>query len=184
VTAIVKRGLYWLLTLAVALLSAGLVVACLAMASGCGQQQRVVSALAVAAVAADDLNAAAYEVQARAAVDDCRESGGTFEGCWCPAMQTPWERSSRAECAIESLADLAVAGQHVVDAGADLDGEWAGAACEVLRALEAAWTAAEDPPAVVATARGLVCGLADGARAEPPECDAAPVPPPCPEVTP
>ena len=161
------------------------VLACAAALGGCGSAaQRTVSALAVAAVTADRANATAYEVQADEAVDECRASGGTFEDCWCPAMATPWKRSSRAECAIESLADLALAGQHAIDAGDDLDGEWAGAACSTLAAVESAWMAAEDPPAVLAQARALVCALADGARVGEPECAPAGPPPPCGEVTP
>jgi hypothetical protein len=159
------------------LLGAILVAAC-APLFGCGQGQRIVSAMATAAVAADGINAEAYEIHAAEAVDRVKAHGGGFSE-WCSIMQGPWDRASIAECAIEALADLALAGQHVLDAGDDLDAEWAGAACSTLDALTDAWTAAEDPPAVLATARSLVCGLADGGRSDGPTCREPGPPPPC-----
>jgi hypothetical protein len=155
------------------------VLACAAILGGCGAAQRTVSAVAVAAVVADDANATAYELQAREAIARVEAHGGDFTD-WCSIMAEPWERSSQAECAISALASLALAGQHVIDAGGDLDAEWAGAACATLAAVESAWNAAEEPPAVLAQARALVCALADGARAGPPVCAPAGTPPPCP----
>jgi hypothetical protein len=178
VTSLVRRGLLWLVTGTAVALSALFVFACVTVLSGCGQGQRIVSAMAAGAVAADGLNAAAYELQAAEAVDRVKAHGGTFAD-WCGIMQGPWDRSSRAECAIQSLADLALAGQHVLDAGDDLDGEWAGAACSTLDALTDAWTAAEDPPAVLSTARALVCALADGGHSDGPTCREPGPPPPC-----
>lgn len=159
------------------LLGVALAVACVSVV-GCGQGQRVVSAMASAAVIADGLNAEAYELQAAEAVDRVKANGGTFSD-WCSLMATPWERASRAECAIQALADLALVGQHALDAGEDLDAEWAGAACSTLDALTNAWTVAEDPPAALASARSLVCGLADGRRSDGPTCRDQGPPPPC-----
>jgi hypothetical protein len=160
------------------LLGVALAAACAAAVTGCGQGQRIVSAMATAAVAADGINAEAYEIQAAEAVDRVKAHGGGFAE-WCSTMQGPWDRASIASCAIEALADLALAGQHVLDAGDDLDAEWAGAACSTLDAITDAWTAAEDPPDVLATARSLVCGLADGGRSDGPTCREPGPPPPC-----
>jgi hypothetical protein len=184
VNAYLQRILYrhpralWLLTLLSVVVAGLLTVSCLSLAFGCGQGQRIVSAMASAAVAADSLNAAAYEIQAAEAVDRVKAHGGDFSD-WCEIMQGPWDRASTAECAIESLASLALAGQHVLDAGDDLDAEWAGAACSTLDAITDAWTAAEDPPAVLSTARSLVCGMADGGRSDGPTCREPGPPPPC-----
>ncbi len=146
---------------------------------GCGSAaQRTVSAMAVAAVAADDANATAYELIALQAVKDARDAGEGFPG-WCTRMQGPWEGSCRAECAIEALADLAIAGQAIVDASKDLGPEWFAAACGVLAALEHAWAAGEDPPDVVTQARSLVCGLSGGDEDDPPTCAEPGPPPPC-----
>jgi hypothetical protein len=168
----------WAVTFAATVIAGLSLAACLSLATGCGQGQRIVSAMAAGAVAADGLNAAAYEIQAAEAVERVKAHGGTFSD-WCGLMQGPWDRASTAECAIQSLADLALAGQHVLDAGDDLDGEWAGAACSTLDALTDAWTAAEDPPAVLSTARALVCALADGGRSDGPTCREPGLAPPC-----
>jgi hypothetical protein len=172
----------WAVTVLAAVLSGVLVVACLSLSTGCGSAaQRTVSAMAVAAVAADDANATAYELIALQAVKDARDAGEGFPG-WCRRMQAPWDRSCRASCAIEALADLALAGQALVDASKDLGPEWFAAACGVLAALDDAWSANGDVPQVVEQARSLVCGLSGGSEDDPPTCHDPGPPPPCEEV--
>lgn len=181
------RRFPWLMPIATflaSLVAALFTLACAAMLGGCGSAaQRTVSALASAAVAADRVLGDSYDLQAREAVETVQAASGTFED-WCEAMAEPYANASRASCAIEALADLALAGQHALDAGEKLDGEWAGAACAALAAVESAWMAAEEPPAVLGQARSLVCAMSDGARAGPPVCADPGPPPPCGEVTP
>ena len=181
-TQIVRRGLLWLVQFAVTLGASLIVVGGLWLATGCGSApQRTVSAMAVAAVTADKANATAYELIALQAVKDAKDAGTGFPG-WCAIMQAPWDRSCRAECAIQALADLAIAGQAAIDAGDSLDAHWLEAACGVLAALDDAWAAGEDPPEVVKQARALVCGLAGGHEGDAPTCHDPGPPPPCQEV--
>jgi hypothetical protein len=181
---VVRRGLLWLAQFVALLLAGVAVAACLSLASGCGSAaQRAVSAAAVVAVAADQANALAYEQIAADTLADVQSDGGSFPD-WCAAMVEPWQTCSRVECAVEALADLAMTGQDILDAGDSLDAHWFSAACGALAAVDDAWAAAETPPAVLTQARKLICGLADGSRAGVPECADPGPPPPCPEVSP
>ncbi len=151
-------------------------LACLAALGGCGPStwQRAASATAVAAVAADRANASAYERIGQEAITRIEAEGGTLAE-WCEAVRPAWEATSRIECGIVALADLAVSAEDAVNAGSTPGPEWAGAVCGAMGAVEDAWTIGGTPPAALTSARALVCGLAVD-RVEPEACQIGPVP--------
>lgn len=165
-----------LVTAVASLMAALLTIGILAAMGGCGSAaQRTVTAAAVASVAIDDGTALAYETIGDEIAEDVAAEGGGFAD-WCIAMEPHWTRAARAGCAARALADLAFAGQALIDADATPGRQWAGAACGILRAVEDAWGAAEDPPAALVSARGLACALSGGYEISAPACDVGPVP--------
>jgi hypothetical protein len=129
--------------------------------SGCtaATQQRVVSATAAAARAADSALAVAFEVAAAEAADrvlaDMPDADGDARwAAWCEAIAPTWEVLARIECGVVALAGLARTGQGLIDAAAArLDDEtggvaaaawarWAAPAASLLAAVMASWTAA------------------------------------------
>lgn len=164
--------LLWAMTFAASLLAGVLCVACLALATGCtrGAWQTAVTATAVAAVGVDSANAAATSAIGARELARVQGEGGTLAD-WCEAVREPFDVTGRITCGARAVADLALAGQAVLDAGETPGIEWARAACGALAAVTDAWGASDEPvPAPLAAARALACGLAGGSGAEPEPC--------------
>jgi len=148
---------------------------------GCAFGPRVVSALGVSAVTTDRIAQAAYETRANLVLSEARQNDETFEW-YCAEVQEVWDDLVPPQCAAVALADLALAGNDLVSAGADLDSEWLGHACGAVRAAVGALEAAgEEVPSVLSGASDLLCSGA----ADPPDLDCLPeVVPGCEEVVP
>ena len=129
---------------------------------------------------ADRASTAAYLVEADAALETAEEEGLGF-AWYCREVQGAWDRVSDLTCGAAALADLAVLGQDLLEAGSDLDAAWFGRVCgaadvvvRVLEALDA------EIPGVLRTVRSVVCGAAESV--EPPGGCVPPVVPGCEEV--
>lgn len=175
-----------------AVMLGGLVcAACLGLAGcGAGTQQRIVSYTAIAAAAADDLAATAWETGADIIAADVEADG--LQGdealvAFCSQARDLWDGTARAACFARALGNTAIAGQRAIDAveGDEVDTaawvQWAGVAAAIVAALVNAWEGVPDadPPDFLQEADSLLrLYLGDGLA---PRCDVTPIPQ-CPEV--
>ncbi len=165
-------------------------------------QQRVVSATAAAARAADGALSVAFEVAAATVADDVRadmpDATPTERwDTWCERFAPTWEVLARIECGVVALGNLARTGQGLIDAAAArLDDEtggvaaaawarWAAPAASLMAAVMASWTAsAGAAPQELAQVWALLEAFAGPSRDLSETCHVGP-PPGCPAaVTP
>lgn len=145
------------LTLLVSLAVGSSTVAGLSCMSGCsaGTQQRIVTATASAARAADSALASAFEVAAAVVVDEVLAempdaSDDEQWAAWCERIEPTWEVMARIECGIVALGQAAVTGQAALDAAAGGNGDgmgasallrWAPPVAGLLAVIASMWTA-------------------------------------------
>lgn len=124
---------------------------------GCtaGTQQRIVTATASAARAADAALASAFEVAAAVVVDEVLAempdaSDDEQWAAWCERIEPTWEVMARIECGIVALGQAAVTGQAALDAAAGGNGDgmgasallrWAPPVAGLLAVIASMWTA-------------------------------------------
>lgn len=144
-----------------ALLGAMLVLGLVVTASGCGQRQAIANATAVASVTTSRGAIAWFEAEWQEAEDAAAEAHGSVADV-CDAVSEAHRVAQRVECAAVALADLAIAGQALIDASAD-DAEWTAylaAIPPLIVAVRVAFEAADyEPPAGVTQALGVLAGL-------------------------
>lgn len=171
-----------LLSLAVGL---GL-VACLGMATGCGAsaQQRTVSMAAIAASAADDLAATAWETGAEMIAGQIEAEGVPMAERWpafCSRAADLYEGTAVAACWARALGNTARAGQRAIDAAeGEMDGpawaNWAGVAAPLAAGLVDAWHGVPDhepPEELVELVQLLRLFAGEG---PPDACEVGPIP--------
>jgi hypothetical protein len=159
---------------------------CAVVLIGCASlPQRIASAAAVVSVTTARTNIAWWNEQATTSLDRVASEGGGIAD-WCEAVSEAHQTAQRVTCAADALADLAVAGQQLVDAGADSGSTWTAwlsGVPPVLDALESAFAAADyHPPATLTAAlgalRALIGVIAPGGPAPPP-CEVTQYPAEC-----
>lgn len=186
-TALVRRGLLWLVTLGGVLLGGALFAACLSVLGGCGSTigQRVARGTALCAVEVEHGAAVGFQIASAEIRADLADDGNLSLETWCEAARPAWEVAAKVQCSAAALADLARGADAVMEAGESVSVEWIGAACAALRATTETWEVAtdDDVPDILLTIRDLACGLAGPWRPDEPPCVVGPVPG-CEGVTP
>ena len=162
------------------------VLFCAVALIGCASlPQRIASATATVAVSVERSTIAWYNEQSAAALDQVASEGGGIPE-YCEAVREAHQTSQRIFCGADALADLAVAGQQLVDAGQDSGSDWTAwlaGVPPVLVALEDAFAAGHySPPSWVTSAisalEALIGVVAPGAEALPP-CEVTDLPAEC-----
>lgn len=153
-----RKGLLAVAAFFGVLLGGVIVTACLTLATGCGAatQQRIVSVTAIAAAAADELTATAWETGADIIAAEIEAEGLPQAERWpafCSRAADLYQGTTLAACWARALGNAARAGQRAIDAAdGAVDGpawaKWASTAVALAAAVVDAWRGVPDqePP--------------------------------------